>query len=86
MSRPNIRVLNTYIVQVNFQCFIPKFKPDTMSEELEEYIPEDRLCPKCHENEKQEQHECPHAVELNNDEEFRCECCDKCAYECYRDV
>ena len=33
-----------------------------------------------------EEHGCPHAIEIENDNEFTCTCCDFCVKECEMDV
>ena len=43
------------------------------------------LCSNCGKNEATEPHECPFAVEVNNDHEL-CDCCDACTQKCTDDV
>ncbi len=42
-------------------------------------------CPRC-KKEGKEDHDCPYAVEINNDTETMCNCCDTCERECWRDI
>jgi len=48
--------------------------------------PETELCPKCKRNEKESPHTCPYQVDVNNDREFTCNCCNKCEHECAMDI
>ena len=34
----------------------------------------------------EEEHSCPYQSDINNDEEFQCNCCDKCRHECLMDI
>ena len=33
-----------------------------------------------------EAHTCPFQVEINDDGEFQCECCERCTLECSNDI
>ena len=50
--------------------------------------PEDdlTLCQKCHKNPAEEPHCCPYAMEIHDDRETECDCCDDCADQCYLDI
>lgn len=45
-----------------------------------------QLCPSCKKNPATEPHKCPYRVEINDDEEFTCTCCEDCEYECAQDI
>ena len=42
-------------------------------------------CHNCEKNLKQEEHPCPFASEIHNDES-PCECCEECENECAQDI
>lgn len=56
-----------------------------MSDETNKIISDDDMC-KCGKREKQELHTCPYSVDVNNDEETLCDCCDECTYQCAQDI
>ncbi len=33
-----------------------------------------------------EQHQCPYQHDVNNDDEFTCNCCERCTQECGEDI
>ena len=46
----------------------------------------DSGCQGCNIEHKTPEHTCPKRVELDDDEEFRCNCCDDCREECAGDI
>lgn len=44
------------------------------------------LCCNCDKNDALEDHECPFKVEIHDDEDTLCNCCEECMYECAMDV
>jgi hypothetical protein len=48
---------------------------------------DEKLCPKCKKNPRQEPHSCPYRVEIDddNDPEY-CMCCKECEGECLDDI
>lgn len=32
------------------------------------------------------EHECPYQSDVNNDEDFKCKCCEYCTNECVQDI
>jgi hypothetical protein len=44
------------------------------------------LCPKCGINFAAEPHECPYSVEIYEDYEKECTCCEDCEHECLMDI
>lgn len=43
-------------------------------------------CSRCEKNPQQEEHYCPFQLEINDDENFLCDCCDECTHECAMDI
>lgn len=46
---------------------------------------DDSLC-KCQKNQKKPLHPCPFRVEIRNDKDFKCSCCDDCKNECRQSI
>jgi hypothetical protein len=43
-------------------------------------------CSSCRKNPASVSHTCPYQSEINNDDEFECDCCDECTYQCAQDI
>lgn len=43
-------------------------------------------CDMCFKNRVSEPHECPYFLEIDNDKDFQCTCCDECTEECARNI
>ena len=43
-------------------------------------------CPRCHIRDMEDDHPCPYAVEIEDDNETMCNCCSKCEHECAMDI
>lgn len=39
-------------------------------------------CPRCLINKSENDHACPYHEEINDDFEYRCNCCDDCRHDC----
>lgn len=49
-------------------------------------ITEDMLCDRCQEHMQQSPHTCPFAVEIDDDNESLCTCCEECEENCRMDI
>ena len=47
---------------------------------------EQHLCERCKLSEARHWHLCPYKMEINDDHESTCNCCDECTSECAMDV
>jgi hypothetical protein len=43
-------------------------------------------CERCEKHDAQDPHPCPYNVEMNEDEDTLCDCCEDCEYECVQDI
>ena len=48
--------------------------------------PAPELCSSCCKNEKRDDHTCPYKVEINENEDYKCNCCEECEYNCSQDI
>lgn len=46
---------------------------------------EEKMC-QCGKNPAQPPHACPFQSDVNNDEDYTCDCCGECEYECAMDI
>lgn len=46
---------------------------------------ETEKCQSCGKNEALEEHGCPYKEEINDNYEWKCNCCSECRHECYLD-
>ena len=44
------------------------------------------LCKRCQHNDVREPHTCPYSVDIYDDFETLCTCCEECTHECSMDV
>lgn len=43
-------------------------------------------CQTCHLNDALDLHKCPYHQDVNEDEEYKCNCCDECISECCQSI
>jgi hypothetical protein len=43
-------------------------------------------CGKCDKNSAQNEHTCPYQSDVNDDDEYTCDCCDECCQDCADDI
>lgn len=53
---------------------------------MEEIEEEKKPCPQCQKNEALNDHVCPYAADVNNDEKSLCNCCEECMHQCAMDI
>lgn len=49
-------------------------------------ITEDMICDRCMKKPQQQPHTCPFAVEIHDDDESLCTCCEECEDHCRMDI
>lgn len=54
-----------------------------MSGGIEEEV---QVCPTCNTEPARESHPCPYHSDVNNDDGFRCTCCERCENNCADDI
>lgn len=47
---------------------------------------ESEKCQRCHKEDANPLHKCPFQQDVHNDEEFQCNCCEECTYQCALDI
>lgn len=55
-------------------------------QQLEVVPAEHNTCPRCPKNAGTAPHTCPYSVDINDDSETLCTCCDDCEHECAMDI